>query len=254
MKIAVCMSGHFRLAHYCSRQNKWFYDLLKDSGNDVDVFLHTWSDKKKVLLDDHLYKFTHIHMDRNIPDTPNWWGQWISFSRCMDLVKNYNKDYDVVIRVRSDNLIFPCHDSQNINKLLEDVKKNKSLFTDSIWGRNDVLYIQDQLFLGHYDIFTQMFDIDNVMSVVSRSKKDKKVNPVSTIGYLMEHFDFKNIRVQANTYIDFFNQKLCRPPHLEVDYKSLKYSEARQIYLDYKPQRQFLKDNMPQKTYKDWIE
>jgi len=254
MKIAICMSGHFRLAHYSSRQNEWFYDLLKNSGNDVDIFLHTWSDKKRVLLTDHLYQFTKMHIDNNPPQTPTWWGQWISFNRCLDLVNKSDKDYDVVIRARPDNLIFKSDYHDDINALLDNVVNNNLLLTDSVWGKNEVLHIQDQLFISRYDVCNSMFNLDNVMSVVSKSKKDKKINPVSTLGYLMQNFDFKNTQVKSGTYLNYFKQKLCRPPHLEIDPQLLKYKQAREIYLNYKKERQQLKDHMAQNTYKDWID
>lgn len=255
MKIAICMSGHFRLTHYSSRQNKWFYDLLRNSGNDIDVFLHTWSDKKRVLLTNHLYQFTEIHIDNNPPQTKNyWWGQWISFNRCLGLANKSNKDYDVVIRVRPDNLIFKSDYYDNINVMLDNVVNNNLLLTDSIWGRNEVLYIQDQLFVSRYDVCNTMFGLDNVMSVVSKSKKDKKISPVSTLGYLMQDFDFNNIQVKSGTYLNYFKQKLCRPPHLEIDSQLLKYGQAREIYNNYSKERQQLKENMPKNTYEDWID
>ena len=251
MKIAVCMSGHFRFADYTSRQNKWFYDLLKSEYN-ADIFLHTWSDKKQVILTDHLYKFTNTHLDKNVPSTPHWWGQWISLSRCLDLVNSYNKDYDVVIRVRPDNLIFPFN--TEFKGLMKKVVNDNTILTDAIWGKNEVLHIQDQLFMTKYSTFNHMFNKENIMSVLEQSKKNNKIRSVSIVGFLLQSIPYTedNI-VKAFTYTDYFKQRLCRPPHLNFKHEELNHALASKIYNDYRQQRQILKDNSPTNTYEDWI-
>jgi len=252
MKIAVCMSGHFRFAEYTSRQNKWFYDLLK-SKYDVDIFLHTWSDKSKVILLDHLYEFTDIHIDKNIPNTQQWWGQWISLSRCLDLANKSDVSYDVVMRTRPDNLIFQIPNGDNIDDMLDRLTNNDLLLSDSIWGHNEVLYIQDQLFTVRYDIFNSMFNIDNVMAVLKQSVKNTKIDSVSTIGFLMQHLAHDKRVIKSGSYTGYFNQKLCREPHLEIDPLSLKYPIAREIYNNYRTKRANLKYGTPLKNYEDWI-
>lgn len=255
MKIAVCMSGHFRFAEYASKQNKWFFDYLRDQGNEVDVYLHTWSDKKKFYFTKHQYTFKDkIINDLNIPkarSTPDWWGQWISASRCRDMVKKTNIDYDIAIRARPDSLLFKTTQSDKFNEMLDFCYDENRLLTDSIWGHNEVLHIQDQFFILRYDVYKKMFDIENIMHVLNQ--RDPKINPVSAIGMFLKSmpYDRNGDYVHSCFYKQWFNHRLCRPPHTEIDHNDLYYGQAVKLQIKFNREKEDLTSNKP--YYQDWI-
>lgn len=249
MKIAVCVSGHFRFADYASRQNKWFYDLLKNSGHHVDMFLHTWSDYHA----NHHYKFKNLVAKDSVPrNLEHWWGQWISASRCANLVSD---DYDIVIRARPDNLLFKTDSVDQINDILDDIVDNNKLYTSELWGLNEVLYIQDQFFITNYNTYKKMFNIDNVYDILNKSNTSKRYNSVSTVGHLLSKIAFTpDQRVQSVSYLDYFKHRLCRQTHLEIDPNELNFITADKIYQDYQSERQKLKrEKVNDVPFKDWI-
>ncbi len=155
MKIAVCISGHFRkLDSHIDALNRF---LINDPLNEYDLFIHTWNVTDRngsSLNEDIVYKkykpkimviekpiifaATQLMLDKNIGkyDINGVMSMFYKIEKCnqlkLDFESSNNFKYDCVIRFRGDvELLQPLH----INK--DDLHKLAIPLHGDYYGLND---------------------------------------------------------------------------------------------------------------------
>lgn len=190
MKVAICISGHFRTTTLYDNLKTNIIDVLTKNNIEVDIFISIWSSEgfrennfeggisidtiinkyKPIELEverdsreEFLNKYKSLFINQNMsPETPgDATSMWYKLWRCKEMVIKHsilkNKDYDLIFRVRSDIIM---NEKLDISHVFDSINK-KCLYMPIFHEKyQDVtMGMMDQYFFGPTEIMDTLLDL-----------------------------------------------------------------------------------------------
>ena len=108
MRIAIQISGEIRASQYT--YETIFKNILNIPENEVDIFIHTWSDKDAIqVYNPKAYELENYEEKKDLHVLPRSMSMYYSIWRANEVRKDYaiknNITYDIVMRYRTDCVV-----------------------------------------------------------------------------------------------------------------------------------------------------
>lgn len=244
MKIAVCLCGEPRSIKNSSISIKYFFKEL-----NVDYYCHAWKQntvnniekisyktKAPILLtlteieESNYYKDSYI-LKKYIQDIykpikiqveecniEGKYGQFISAERAINLVKSTNIKYDLLIKIRYDNIIYQP-ENELLNWLHSDFNQT-ILYTRHI--RTEINEMCDNgLFIASFETML------NYLSNFENHLLNYKDKVAESIWF----YKAKNLNIPLNIYSSNIHHSLCRPGFI-CENQIENPNQAKQVFME----------------------
>jgi len=276
-KVAVCLCGEPRLIEYASKSIKQVFSEI-----DVDYFCHAWTENTmhmpskaiKRLTKTDIFEssfkdnpqglkqyITGIYNPRDIIvekcDVERVYGQFVSAERCINLTKQYQDDYDVILKMRFDTPIVWKHEGMNIH---DDIKREpNSIFVNNVrmCERDDTYFIEISdhgPFFGRKEIMYKYFN--NMYDLTKAYVKNLKLHREENKFKDDPHRTFYKNNIPEYIWYVLFCMQNVKP----ADYKSIYHALARpgitlidKIPVTREEQNQYLKATENYARWRDFI-